>query len=370
MLCNDIKMIELSPNFKLTRKRWCLFVALSIAFLLVGQTAANLLGRFYYAESGSSLFLVTLVQTAGFPMLCIPLILIPSDPKNNPVPSNPIDKKYITLVYLCLGVLLAGDNLLFSVGAMYLPASTYSLINATQLAFNAIFSFFLNSQKFTSMILNSVVALTISSGLLAMGNKWSAPEGVSRLEYAIGFLCTLGASAVYSLLLSLMQLSFQKVLKAESFDVVMRMQIYTSFVATIISMAGLLASGQWRNLGTEMENFDTGAASYVMTLVWSGISWQICCIGVVGLIFLVSSLFSNVTSTAALAITPIAALIVFHDPMTGVKGLAMVLSVWGFATYFFQIYLDIKRGGTVSQTQISADDSDFDKVSSCVISVT
>ncbi|KAH9626392.1 hypothetical protein KSS87_009078 [Heliosperma pusillum] len=370
MLCSDIKMIELSPTFKLTRKRWWLFVALSIAFLLVGQTAANLLGRFYYAESGSSLFLVTLVQTAGFPMLCIPLILIPSNPKDNPVPSDPIDKKYITLVYLCLGVLLAGDNLLFSVGAMYLPASTYSLISATQLTFNAIFSFFLNSQKFTSMILNSVVALTISSGLLALGNRWNAPDGVSRLEYVIGFLCTVGASAVYSLLLSLMQLSFQKVLKAETFGVVMRMQIYTSFVATVISMGGLLASGQWRNLGTEMENFDTGPASYVMTLVWSGISWQLCSIGVLGLIFLVSSLFSNVTSTAALAITPIAALIVFHDPMTGVKGLAMVLSLWGFATYLFQIYLDIKRGGTVSQTRISTDDSEIDKVSSCVISLT
>ncbi|KAK9713723.1 hypothetical protein RND81_06G047100 [Saponaria officinalis] len=365
MLSCDRTMVELSPNFKVTHKRWWLFVALNISFLLVGQTAAVLLGRFYYAESGSSLFLATLIQTAGFPILCIPLILTPSSPDNSTAPSDPVDKKYVTLVYLCLGVLLAGDNLLYSVGVMYLPSFTYSLIRATQLAFNAIFSYFLNSLKFTALILNSLVVLTISSGLLAIGNSLSTPAGVSRLEYAMGVLCTLSASAVYALLLSLMQVSFHKVLKAETFAVVMKMQIYTSLIATIVSMGGLLASGQWRDLGNEMENFDTGPASYVMTLVWTGISWQICSFGVVGLVFLVSSLFSNVVSTAALSVLPIASTIVFHDPMNGVKALAMLLALWGFATYLFQNYLDQRRG-IISQTN----NSDIAKVPSCVVSMT
>ncbi|KAK9743293.1 hypothetical protein RND81_03G229700 [Saponaria officinalis] len=367
MLSSDTAMVELSLNFKTTHKRWWLLVALNISFVLVGQTAAVLLGRFYYAESGSSLFLATLIQTAGFPILCIPLILIPTD-SNSSTLSHPVDRKYVTVVYVCLGVLLAGDNLLYSVGLSYLSASTYSLISATQLAFNAVFSYFLNSQKFTTLILNSVIVLTISASLLAVSDESGTPAGTSRLEYAIGFLCTVGASAVYALILSLMQLSFQKVLKAETFAVVMKMQIYTSLVATVVSVGGLFASGQWKTLGNEMDNFDTGPASYVMTLVWTGISWQICSIGVVGLIFLVSSLFSNVISTAALAATPIASLIVFHDPMNGVKALAMLLALWGFATYLFQNYLD-HRSESIPwiQTHIPTNVREIQKVSSCIV---
>ncbi|KAL9234619.1 hypothetical protein vseg_009472 [Gypsophila vaccaria] len=369
MLSDDRTLVELSPNFKVTHRRWWLLVALNISFVLVGQTAAVLLGRFYYAEGGSSLFLATLVQTAGFPILCIPLIFIPSDPDSSTV-SNPVDRKYVTVVYVCLGILLAGDNWLYSVGLLYLSASTYSLICATQLAFNAVFSYFLNSQKFTALILNSVIVLTISGALLGVSDKSGMPAGTSRLEYAIGFLCTVGASAVNALILSLMQLSFQKVLKSETFAVVMKMQIYTSLVATAISMGGLLASGQWKTLGNEMENFDLGSTSYVMTLVWAGISWQISSIGVVSLIFLASSLFSNVISTAALAATPIASLIVFHDPMNGITALAMLLALWGFATYLFQNYLD-HRSESIPDTQtlIPTYGSETPKVSSCNVSL-
>ncbi|KAB1215779.1 putative purine permease 11 [Morella rubra] len=61
-----------------------------------------------------------------------------------------------------------GANLMYSYGLVYLPVSTYSLLCASQLAFNALFSFFLNSQKFTPSILNSVVLVTMSASLLAV----------------------------------------------------------------------------------------------------------------------------------------------------------------------------------------------------------
>ncbi|KAL2893575.1 putative purine permease 11 [Bienertia sinuspersici] len=361
--------IEVSTISKLTRKRWWILVGINIAFVLLGQTAAVLLGRFYYAEGGSSMFLATLVQTAGFPTLCIPLILVPL-PANASPPPDSCTKKNIALIYLSLGVLLAGNNLLYAVGLMYLSASTYSLICATQLAFNSVFSFFLKSQKFTPLILNSVVILTFSAALLALNDDSDTPAGVSKLDYAIGFLCTVGASAVYALLLSLMQLSFQKVFKSENFGVVMRMQIYTSLVATIVSIGGLFASGQWRTLQTEMENFDTGPPSFFMTLVWTAISWQVCSVGVVGLIYLVSSLFSNVISTVALTVAPIASLIVFHESMNGAKAIAMLLALWGFASYLFQNYLDDRRAKeSDKQTETDSGSSEIPKESSCVVSL-
>lgn len=347
-------VIEQTLFVKLGRCKWWFLVALNIFFLLVGQAAAVLLGRFYYDQGGNSKWLATLVQTAAFPLLLIPLYFIPSS-KESSTSSNPPSFKVIALIYFVLGVLIACDNMLYSVGLLYLSASTYSLICATQLAFNAVFSYFINSQKFTVLILNSVIIVSFSAALIAVNDDSGGPAGVSKGKHIVGFICTLGASALYSLLLSLMQLTFQKVLKKETFSVVLEMQIYTALVASCASTIGLFASGEWKTLHGEMEKFGTGRVSYVMTSVWIAVAWQICSVGVVGLIFVVSSLFSNVISTLSLAVTPIAAVIIFHDKMNGIKVIAMLLAIWGFASYIYQNYLDDsktrRRQTNVSESQ-------------------
>ena len=38
-------------------------------------------------------------------------------------------------------------------------------------------------------------------------------------------------------------------------------------------------------------------------------------------------------STASLAITPFASMIVFHEKMNGIKEIAMLLPIWGFASH-------------------------------------
>ncbi|KAK1560244.1 hypothetical protein Q3G72_024013 [Acer saccharum] len=336
-----IKVEDLTTQslIKFTRLQWWVFVVVNIVFLIAGQAAAVLLGRFYYEQGGNSKWLASLVQTAAFPILYVPLFLFPSHREPSSSSSSP---SFLTLVsvYFFLGVLLAGDNMLYSVGLLYLSASTYSLICASQLAFNSVFSYFINSQKFTSLILNSVVILSLSAALIAVNDDSEGPSGLSKSKYMIGFITTFAASAIYSLLLCLMQLSFQKVLKKETFAVVLEMQIYTSLVATCIAVIGLFASGEWRSLQGEMDGFQKGRVSYVMTLVWTAVTWQVCSVGVVGLIFVVSSLFSNVISTLSLAVTPIASVIIFHDSMNGVKIIAMLLAFWGFASYIYQNYLD------------------------------
>ncbi|XP_058224183.1 probable purine permease 11 isoform X2 [Rhododendron vialii] len=325
--------------FKLKHWQWWFLVVLNVLFIVAGQAAAVILGRFYYDQGGNSKWMATLVQTAAFPIVLIPYFFLHSS--KGPLSASPSPPlKTIFLLYFVLGVVIAGDNMLYSIGLLYLAASTYSLICATQLAFNAVFSFFINNQKFTALIMNSVVVLSLSASLLAVNDESDAPSGVSRSKYILGFLATVGASALYSLLLSLIQLSFQKVLKKETFSVVLEMQIFTSLVATCVCMVGLFASGEWKTLHGEMDGFGKGRVAYVMTLVWTAVAWQICGIGVVGLIFVVSSLFSNVISTLSLAITPIAAVIVFHDKMNGVKIIALLLALWGFASYIYQNYLD------------------------------
>ncbi|RLM78800.1 putative purine permease 11 [Panicum miliaceum] len=333
---------------------WWLMVVLNIFFLIAGQTASTLLGRFYYNQGGNSKWMSTFVQTAGFPVLFIALYLFRSKPTQTATASPETSGTKVALIYIALGLIIAADDLMYSYGLLYLPVSTYSLICASQLAFNAVFSYFLNAQKFTALIFNSVVLLTFSAALLGVDEDSQGTNGLSHGKYILGFVLTLGASATYSLILSLMQVTFEKVIKRETFSVVLNMQIYTALVATIASLIGLFASGEWKTLEGEMHAFGSGKLSYVMTLLWTAISWQIASVGVVGLIFVVSSLFSNVISTLALPIIPVFAVIFFHDKMDGVKIIAMLMAIWGFISYGYQLYVNDKKA---RKTSVSVEES-------------
>ncbi|OAY80956.1 putative purine permease 11 [Ananas comosus] len=278
-----------NPTFP--RWQWWLLVVVNIFFLLAGQTVATLLGRFYYNQGGNSKWMATFVQTAGFPFLFIPLLLFPS-PKSSStiIPTTQLPLAKLSLIYFLLGLIIAADNLMYSYGLLYLPVSTYSLICASQLAFNAIFSYYLNAQKFTPSILNSVVLLTFSAALLGVNDDSGGSTDIPKGKYALGFVLTLGASATYSLILSLMQLTFEK--------------IYTALVATCASVVGLFASGEWRSLKGEMEAYKTGTVSYVMTLVWTAVSWQVASVGVL----FASSVFTKALQVQCNAIALLALL--------------------------------------------------------------
>lgn len=167
-----------SPEKKANYKRW-LRIGLYTMMLLSGQSVGTLLGRLYFANGGKSKWLATLVTLIGFPIL-LPLYMIKS-PKTPPssvtLQSKPPTAAKLASVYVSLGLLVALGCFLYSVGLMYLPVSTYSLICASQLAFNALFSYFLNSLVFTPFIVNSLVLLTISSSLLVFQTDPVSDDG-------------------------------------------------------------------------------------------------------------------------------------------------------------------------------------------------
>ncbi|XP_052180720.1 purine permease 21-like [Diospyros lotus] len=331
-------------------RRW-LQVAVYAVLVLAGQSVATLLGRLYFEKGGKSKWVATLVQPGGFPVLLPLLFLKQSAPNGSHQRPPNVSPMLLASIYFGSGLFLAGDCMLFAIGLQYLPASTFSLICASQLGFNAFFSFFLNAQKLTVFIINSLVLLTISSVLLVFGPDDSSSSGrVSRGKYIIGFVCTAFGAAGYALLLSAGQVFFQKVLKSSTLQVIVRLIIYQSLVATSAIVVGLFASGEWRSLRQEMDEFGLGKVSYVMTLVWTAIIWQMFSIGVVGLIFKVSSLFCNVISTLGLPIVPVCAVIFFHDKMDGVKAIAMLLAVWGFVSYLYQHYLDDFKSKAMKQS--------------------
>ncbi|XP_020703397.1 probable purine permease 11 [Dendrobium catenatum] len=328
---------ELPSSSNLKSWRWWLMISLFTLFILAGQAAGTLLGRFYYNNGGKSIWMATIVQSAGAPLLFPFVLLYPLASSSSSSPATASAVK-IAAVYIGIGLLIAGDNLMYSYGLLYLPVSTYSLVCATQLAFNALFAYFLNSQKFTAFIFNSIILLTLAATLLGVRSEGGG--SVSSDKYPLGFTLTIAASATFSLMMSLTQLSFQKVLKSETFLVVIQMTLWTNFLAAVASVVGLFVSGEWRGIHLEFGEFEKGKVSYVMTLVWIAISWLLYSVGAVGLIFVVSSLFSNVIATLALPVVPIFAVVFFHDSMDGVKVIALLIATLGFANYMYQHYLD------------------------------
>ncbi|KAK0578556.1 hypothetical protein LWI29_012253 [Acer saccharum] len=310
-------------------------------FVLSGQAAATLFGRLYYERGGKSIWMATFAQLTGFPLL-FPFYSIspPRNPTTISIHSEQPSNIILALAYISFGIFLAVDSMMYTVGILYLPVSTFSLICASQLVFNTIFSFFFHSQRFTLFIINSLVLLAISSSLVIFQANYSNYIKISKENYAVGFICTFSASSGYGLMLSLTQLSFKKVLKRETYMMVLEIIIYQSLVATCAALVGLFTSGEWKGIKREMQEFELGKLSYVMTLVEIAIASQIFTIGAVGLIFEVFSLFSNVVSVLGLPIVPIPAVIFSHDKMNGIKTIAMVLVMWGFVSYIYQYYLD------------------------------
>ncbi|KAK2642750.1 hypothetical protein Ddye_024513 [Dipteronia dyeriana] len=194
--------------------------------------------------------MVTLLQFVGFPILLL-YYCISKNPTTNDHQVEPRSWLIVAGVYVYLGLITAALGFLILVGVLqYLPISTVTLIAASQLAFNAFFSFLINSQKFTPLIINCLVLLTISSVLHVFNNDSANPTGVvSKVKYVIGFICTVGAgAAVGGLVLALTQLAFRKVLKRGTFKENMDFIIYQAIVATSATLVGLFASGEWKGL--------------------------------------------------------------------------------------------------------------------------
>ena len=97
-------------------------VLVNVVFVLAGQSVATLLGRIYYDQGGKSLWMQTVVQSCGTP-LAIPLLLYfratrksSSSSSVAPAARPPLAK--LAAIYAGLGVLLAGDNLMYSYGLL------------------------------------------------------------------------------------------------------------------------------------------------------------------------------------------------------------------------------------------------------------
>jgi Purine nucleobase transmembrane transport len=80
-----------------------------------------------------------------------------------------------------------------------------------------------------------------------------------------------------------------------------------------------------------------------VVLVWSTILWQFFFLGTVGVIFCVHTLLAGILISGFIPITEVLAVIFYHEKFGSDKAIALVLSLWGLASYSYGDYFEAKQ---------------------------
>uniref|UniRef100_A0A0D3FES8 WAT1-related protein n=1 Tax=Oryza barthii TaxID=65489 RepID=A0A0D3FES8_9ORYZ len=116
---------------------------------------------------------------------------------------------------------------------------------------------------------------------------------------------------------------------------VMQMQAVMGAAGTAVCVLGMAIKGDFQAVAREAAAFGLGAANYYLVLAWDAVSWQLLNLGIMGLITCASSLLAGIMIAVLLPLSQVLAVIFLHEKFDGTKGIALVLSLWGFASYLY-----------------------------------
>ncbi|XP_047052061.1 probable purine permease 5 [Lolium rigidum] len=327
---------------------WAL-LALSAGAMLTAFPASSLLSRVYYDAGGQSKWILSWSAVAGWP---IPALLLPpcylllegASPTWPPPPG-------LCLWYALLGLLSAADNLMYAWAYAYLPASTASLVAASSLAFSAVFGRLIvkKNNRMGLATVNAIVVITAGVVIVALDSGSDRYPGITDGQYAVGFALDVLGSALHGLIFALSELAFATHLAAAAgsndgasssssssrfFHVVLEQQVAVSLCAFAFTSAGLAVFGEgFGAMGQEAAGFAGGEGAYAIVLGWSAATFQVGVLGATGVVYLGSTVLAGVLNAVRVPVTSVAAVIWFHDPMSGFKILSLVITVWGFGSY-------------------------------------
>ncbi|ESQ34818.1 hypothetical protein EUTSA_v10007873mg [Eutrema salsugineum] len=341
-------------------------IILSIIFVIVGQSIAKLLENFYYDQihrsdydekrQNDGVWTQSLLQTVGFPLLLLPFIILTTKNHNQPpINSDRFHYKSLAVIYICIGIIMSVQGRLSALGKLEIPFSVFTLIYTAQLIFTPIFARLINKVKFNRWIVISLI-LAVVTGALTNSTSFGGEPDEAEENYATGSWAALFAGVCFSLLLCNIQNVFDNYIfkrtesttRKPSFASVFEVLIFSSLVATIISAVGLLIAGEHDDLKREMNGFSKGKGSYVMAMVGQAVSWQIYWVGVVGLVFSVSSVLSNVISVITWPIVSVLVVIFFNfmdDEFDVFKGVALITAALSAAAYFYRLHKENRDSG-------------------------
>ncbi|KAG0500557.1 hypothetical protein HPP92_000629 [Vanilla planifolia] len=212
----------------------------NIFLTAIGWSASPLLFRIYFLHGGKRKWLSAFIQTAGFPILLVPLFFsyLRRRSSNN-IRVVCFGTLPLVLYMSIIGLTTGLVDFFYAYGASYLPVSTSSLLISTQLGFTAFFAFLLVKQKFTSFSVNSVVLLTLAAAALGIHSAGDKPEGESQTNYYIGFVMALSTAVVYGFVLPLIELVYNKSKQEVTYTLVMETQFIVGLTATLFCAVGM-----------------------------------------------------------------------------------------------------------------------------------
>uniref|UniRef100_A0A0D9XGN3 Probable purine permease n=1 Tax=Leersia perrieri TaxID=77586 RepID=A0A0D9XGN3_9ORYZ len=313
-----------------------LLLFLSAGAMLTAFPASSLLSRLYYNGGGNSKWILSWSAVAGWPLpaaILLPCYLIGKSPPTKLSPR-------LFAWYVLLGFLSAGDNLMYAWAYAYLPASTASLVAASSLAFSAMFGYFIVNNKMNLSSVNAVVVITAGVAIIALDSQSDRYAGITDKQYTLGLILDVLGSALHGLIFALSELVFVRISEgrqrrsSSSFHLVLEQQAMVSLMAFAFTSVGVAVNGDFAAMRQEAAAFKNGGeVGYVMVMVWSAVTFQLGVLGGTGVLFLASTVLAGVLNAVRVPVTSIAAVILFHDPMSGFKILSLVITVWGFGSY-------------------------------------
>ncbi|KFK40927.1 hypothetical protein AALP_AA2G061300 [Arabis alpina] len=345
----------------LRQRKWWISVSLCLFLVLLGDSLVMLLLNFFYVQDKreesdedrqyKGTWLQALIQNAAFPIL-IPLLFIFPSPKPHQETNSPRFLSFrLFFLYLSLGVLVAAHSKLFALGKLYANFGIFTLISATQLIFTAIFTAIINRFKFNRWIIISII-LTIV--LYVFGD----PEFVGQPDedeesHSIQAWLTFAATVAFSLSLCLIQLGFEKLLvktkrygNKKVFRMVLEMQICVSFVASLVCLVGLFASGDFKELKGDSKRFKKGETYYVLSLIGLALSWQVWAVGLIGLVLYVSGVFADVVHMCTSPLVALFVVLAFDfmdDEFTWFRIGALIGTALALGSYFYSLHKKNKK---------------------------
>ncbi|GFP79468.1 purine permease 3, partial [Phtheirospermum japonicum] len=170
-----------------------------------------------------------LAETGGWPIILIPLVVAYTRRCKSEDMRLVLMRPRVFAAAAFIRTLTGLDDYLYAYGVARLPVSTSSLIIASQLAFTVVFAFFLVKQKFTAFTVNVVVLLALGAAV-----------------YLMGFVFTLGAAAMYGLILPLVEVTYQRAKQALTFALVLEIQFVMCFFATAFCTVGMIVNNDFQ----------------------------------------------------------------------------------------------------------------------------
>nr|AVF19619.1 PUP3 [Cymbidium hybrid cultivar] len=325
---------------------------LNVLLLLISGSGAPLVIRVYFLHGGNRKWFSGFLQTAGFPLLLAPMFF-PFLRRRRA--DNRLFLLTPRLLLFCtiLGLLTGIDDYLYSYGLSFLPVSTASLLISMQLGFTAIFAFFIVKQKFNSFAINAVVLLTFGAVVVGVHSNGDRPDGESKAKYYLGFVMTLTAGVLNGLILPLVELMYKHAKQNVTYALIVEMQFIIGFSATGFCAVGMVLNKDFQAISREGKHYGLGEAAYYLVVIFTAVLGQFFFLGLVGTIKYSSAMLGGIVIAVCIPITEVLAVFFFHEKFDGEKGVALALSLWGTASYFYGEYKEHSKSETnVTESQL------------------